>query len=197
MLTESIRHCLSNLATFTGRDARRQFWPYAATAFGVTMLLYMVPFALLMGQSVARMQRFMQDHPDEAAAPVPVIVDPHAIAIDGYRPDLVPDIAIMVPLVGGTALLFIVLVAAAVTRRLHDCGLPGWPALIPAILLATGMWLMSGLFGSVASGGEPDMSRFALALLNNLAYLASLCLLAACLARKGMPGTNRYGPPPA
>ena len=89
----------------------------------------------------------------------------------------------------------VALLAAAVTRRLHDRDESGLWGLMPLPFVAIDVvgfpraltnyalgvadtWLVAGLFA------------------NNLVYLATLGGLLVMLARDGTPGPNRYGPAP-
>lgn len=102
-------------------------------------------------------------------------------------------------------LLLACLLAAAVSRRLHDRGLSGLWALIPFGLLVAMMSGFGLLFQSVwedvpMDDSSTDMS-FVFGMLGimfcNLLYIASLVTLIVFLCLKGKAGPNRYGPEPA
>jgi uncharacterized membrane protein YhaH (DUF805 family) len=94
----------------------------------------------------------------------------------------------MVP--GGV--FMIVMLAAAVTRRLHDTGLTGLVGLVPILLaIAAGRWMID------VFDRPPDMlesglffQSFAL----NAAYNISLIVLVVLLCRASAKRDNRYGP---
>lgn len=102
-------------------------------------------------------------------------------------------------------LILTCLLAAAVSRRLHDRGLSGLWALIPLGLLLTMMAGFGVLFQSFweeAPTDDPsaDMSfvfGFLGVMVGNLLYMASLVTLIVFLCLKGKAGPNRYGPEPA
>ncbi|GAA0390759.1 hypothetical protein GCM10009093_16720 [Brevundimonas terrae] len=102
-------------------------------------------------------------------------------------------------------LLLVCLLAAAVSRRLHDRGLSGLWALIPVGLLVavmSGFMLLFQLLIQDAPMGDSstDMSfEFGMlgVMLGNLLYMASLATLIVFLCLKGKAGPNRYGPEPA
>lgn len=102
-------------------------------------------------------------------------------------------------------LLLACLLAAAVSRRLHDRGLSGLWALIPFGLLVAMMSGFGLLFQSVwedvpMDDSSTDMS-FVFGMLGimfcNLLYIASLVTLIVFLCLKGKAGPNRYGLEPA
>ncbi len=77
-------------------------------------------------------------------------------------------------------------------KRWHDLGLSGWTVLVvygPALALY-GLQLA----GAGETIGHPDPRVAGVLYLFGLVFLVYFILLAA---RKGMPGPNRYGPPPA
>ena len=103
-----------------------------------------------------------------------------------------PDFVLLIGGVGAVSLVVVALLAAAVTRRLHDSGKRGWWGLVPLPFLASGLLLMPQLIAN----GEPDLGLFALLFANNLVYIASLIVLVVMLAARGNPHDNRFGPPP-
>lgn len=96
------------------------------------------------------------------------------------------------------------LLAAAVSRRLHDRGLSGRWALIPFGLLVTMMAGFGALFGSLWTQGPSDdpvagmgfMLGMLGIMLGNVLYMATLVTLIVFLSLKGKTGQNRYGPEP-
>jgi uncharacterized membrane protein YhaH (DUF805 family) len=91
----------------------------------------------------------------------------------------------------------VALLAAAVTRRLHDSGRRGFWGLPPVIFLAVGLSLFPRIFQNMLSGQmTPDTLKvFGLMFANNMLYLASLGLLVFLLVRPGQLSENRFGPP--
>lgn len=96
------------------------------------------------------------------------------------------------------------LLAAAVSRRLHDRGLSGLWALIPFGLLVTMMAGFGLLIGSVWTQGPEDDPAAGMGfmfgmlgiMLGNMLYMASLVTLIVFLCLKGKTGPNRFGPEP-
>src|ERR1044072_8173734 len=54
------------LFDFRGREDRASFWPYAAVAFIMIMVIGMVVFVPMMARSMAAMQQYAAQHPDQA-----------------------------------------------------------------------------------------------------------------------------------
>ncbi|OJY53445.1 DUF805 domain-containing protein [Sphingomonas sp. 67-41] len=187
-----IAHNLQRLTRFSGRDTRETFWPYAVTllvlALAASALVAMPP----MLETMAKMQRFAVEHPDQAT--VRQGPGSYSIQIQGSHPELMPDLHGMLPGMAIILLVFVALVAAAVVRRLHDRGTSGAWALPPLVFLAIGMALTPRLL-DVRHGG-PDLSLLPLLFVNNLLYLAALGWLAILLMRDGTIGPNRHGEDP-
>lgn len=195
MFGRSIRHCLGRLLDFGGRDSRDLFWPWAGTVLGIGMVAWTIPFAIQLAGLLGKVRQFARDHPDRAT----VESGPgyYSVQIQGPAPELMPDFgALMAPLLP-IVIVMVLLLAAAVTRRLHDSNLRGWPALVPVALLANGLVQMQRLFAGMGDGREPDFGSFLLLFGNNLLYLATLGGLVFLLARRGTAGPNRWGDPAA
>ncbi len=197
------------LADFKGRDRRSQFWPYAGVAYGVFYVVQSVAtqFALMPIQIAfhrnAEKLMFVEAEVSDAAGTLVVRSGHSPLALfEGI--DFTPLIIIMA--LGSLA--YVLLLAAAVSRRLHDRGLSAWWAggyyllsHIPTALMVVGM----SKLGPVIEGAEawnpqtmgPAMmwmisgvSLGSLLSIGGLILLIQLCL-------KGKAGPNRYGPEPA
>ena len=192
---DSIRHGFTGLLGFSGRDPARRFWPYAGAVMALFFFAAFATMAPIMIGTFARMQAFATEHPDQAT----VTRGPgsYSIEIHGNHPELMPDVTPFFVAMQVGAALAVLLLAAAVTRRLHDRGRRGWWGLPPLIFLAVGLTLFPRLFNSALNGQDtPDtMAMFGLMMANNLLYLASLALLVFLLAGASQPGENRFGPP--
>jgi len=106
-----------------------------------------------------------------------------------------PNMPQMIGGVGGVALIAAGLLAAAVTRRLHDTGKPGYWGLPPIVFLLIGLALFPILMNSVLTNPNPPIALFLGLFLNNMLYIASLIGLVVLLLLDGSKTTNRYGPP--
>jgi uncharacterized membrane protein YhaH (DUF805 family) len=187
----SLRHNLAQLVRFSGRESAGRFWPYAITMFVLIIIAqacYMLP---MFADTFERMQRFAEQHPDQAT----VTSGPgsYSISISGYHPELFPDFSRLIGAVAIGLAIFVVLVAAAVVRRLHDRDRSGLWGLLPLPFLAFGLMGMGKPFASTDPASAFDFRLFAAIFLNNLIYLAALAFLVIQLASAGTPGANRYG----
>lgn len=192
---DSIRNGFGGLLRFSGRDPARRFWPYAGIVIGLLFLAAAATMAPIMNGTFARMQSFADEHPDQ----VTVTRGPgsYSMEIHGNHPELMPDMTPFFAVMQIGCALVVLLLAAAVTRRLHDRGRRGWWGLPPVIFLAGGMTLFPRLFQKTLGGDmTPDvMKLFGLVATNNLLYLASLVVLIILLAGASEPNENRFGPP--
>jgi len=190
-LVQSLKYNLARLFDFSGRETRSLFWPYALFLLlgsGVIGMILVIPMIL---ESMSRMQRFALEHPDQAT----VTSGPgtYSFEIKGHHPELMPDVnsfLLIAVVVNGVIL---VMLAAAITRRLHDIDYRGWWALLPLPFAASGIFLMRRLLGMAADSAAPDPRVFVAAFVNNFIYLAVAGLLILLLARPGTDGPNRFG----
>lgn len=183
----------SKLAQFSGRDTRGEFWPYAGTVVVLVFFIGGMAGAVFMSRIIAELAPYATDNevliapaaPSdqvlvEVASPPPPVITP--------MPDLQPFILIQ----AATAALTIALLAAAVSRRLHDRSTSGWWGLSPVPFIALGLLGFHALFRDFGVG-EPNLGLFGLLFLNNVAYLAALVTLIILLALPGSPRANRHG----
>lgn len=194
---ELISGHLARLLDFTGRETRQPFWLWVLVAFGFTTVAGLIAILPMMVEAFGRMDAFARAHPDQAT----ITEGPghYSVQIDGYHPELMPDFGWFFAVSGIAAVLTVLLLAAAVTRRLHDRDRRGWWGLAPLPFLAGGFVLMPVLFEQTGRG-EPSLALFGLLFLNNLIYLATLAGLVIMLVQRGTVGPNRFGedllPPP-
>ena len=164
---------LRSSARFSGRDTRRQFWIYSGCVFGALF----VPMQIVM--VVALMPSF-GTVPQPGTAPADIGPPPAFFAVLGLF-----------------IVALVLLLAAAVARRLHDTDRSGALGFLPLPFLGIGLIGMATLFDDF--GGEPeagDFGRFMLMFLNNVVYILALALLVWRLVSAGTDGPNHYGPPP-
>jgi uncharacterized membrane protein YhaH (DUF805 family) len=177
----SLRNGFTGVVRFSGRDDRALYWPYVFTLLAALMAATMAVMLPMMAETMARMQRFAIEHPDQAT----ITQGPgsYSISIHGNHPELIPDFAGMLGGTVITSLAFILLIAAATVRRLRDNGRGLWWGLPPLLFLTTGMVLMPKVMTSFHGPGAPRLDLFLLMFANNMAYLATLALLVFQLAR--------------
>lgn len=191
----AVGYGLANLVNFSGRTRRAKFWPYVAFVIFLSfagMGAIMLPE---MSASMERMQRFAEEHPDQAT--VERGAGSYSITIHGHHPELMPDFSRLMSLivVGFVAIIF--LLAAAVVRRLHDRGRSGAWGMMPIPFIVFASVAMPMLFNQSSEGGTPDLGLFFALFFNNMLYLASLGYLIVLLCGASTKGENRYGPEPA
>ncbi|WP_203294301.1 DUF805 domain-containing protein [Maricaulis parjimensis] len=188
----AIKHNLSKLTEFTGRDRPGIFWPYAGSVLGLLLIVIVISISTGMGGVIEQIEAFAAENPDavhieRSPGHYSATLAPGA----GFTPDLS---GIFLPM-GGAGLFAITLLAAATTRRLHDRGLSGFIALVPVTLLMTGLAIFSTLF-SQFTAGEPDLLLFFAGFANNIIYLLSIVLLLVQLAGSSTTKPTRHGPIP-
>lgn len=191
----SVVHGLKGLIRFKGRDPRGLFWPYAAVVVVVAMIAMGAIMIPEINASFDRMARYVAENPGSGS--VTYSTSGAEVAVEGYHPELMPDFG---KLFGGMRIVIaglFVLLAAAVTRRLHDTGRSGLWGLPPIILLASATVLFPFAMDAMMVGEHPDLRPFFLAFANNVLYLAALGLLIVFLILPGKKDANRYGPPSA
>lgn len=171
MLSKLFGH-FAQLGDFSGRERRGVFWPWV----GLLVWLAMMVNFLIMSQLVMPVFLVAQTN-DE------IIGAMHVYSLS----------------MGGIALVSIGLLAAAVSRRLHDAGKPVWVGLLPLPFLAFGLFWFTRVVADTFAGDEIDAGftgAFMLGFLNNLVYMGTLVLLVVFLAQPSEPGENRHGPEP-
>ncbi|MDO9335280.1 MAG: DUF805 domain-containing protein [Caulobacter sp.] len=166
---ESLKHGFGGLLRFTGRDRPGLFWPYA--------IVVVVGCFFGSGALIAPLVWGLLEAIAQGSTPV----------IAGFL-----QFALMIGLV---VFAIVCLLAAAVSRRLHYGGRSGWWAVIPMVLLLTGIGLFALLISSMTPSGEFNFGLFAALLLNNIVYLGCFGLLVIGLILPGASGPNRYGEP--
>lgn len=176
------------LFDFGGREDRASFWPYAAVAFIITIIVGTAIFVPMMSRAMHAMQEFAAQHPDQAT----VTRGPgqYSISVQGHHPGFMPahSIGLFLAATFGVAIL---LYAAAVVRRLRDRGKSVLLGLMPLPFIIYSAVQVPKMFALVGSGGQPDMTTFASIFLSNLLYMITLIWLVVLLAGPSAPASNR------
>lgn len=194
LMGQIITYNLRNLFNFNGRQTRGQFWPYVGVVFLVTMAAYMAALIPLFVSILQDAQQFAAENPEQVV--IQQGSEHYSMQIEGAPPPFVPDfssflVANMVICLGA-----ILLLAAAVSRRLHDTDRTGAWGAIPAVLLLFCASMMWSQFGDIASAdAAADTGAFLAMFLGNLLYLVSLAVLIVLLCMAGTNGPNRFGEP--
>lgn len=182
-----------SIARFSGRDTRGQFWPYAGVVFALVFLGFGMVMSVVMNDMFAEMQQFAADHPE--AATVQSSRGSYFITIDASHPEApVPDFGPFFALMAAMVLTAISLLAAAVSRRLHDSGRRAFWGLMPVPFLLGGLAIFPLMISEFSASDTPNFGLFFLLFFNNMAYMVGLVSLIILLALRGTRGPNRFGP---
>lgn len=195
-MANPIAHGFKSLTRFSGRDRRKTFWPYAAVVIFVTYALSMVFGFMAMIPMFTQMAEYASAHPEQTT----VVAGPgeYSVSIDQGAPDVpVPDMSGFMYVMGAMSLFAVVLLAAAVSRRLHDSGRSGFWGLMPVPFLAAAMILTPSIMQATMAGMDPDMRLAGLLFLNNGLYFLALAVLIVFLCLPTKAGANRHGAEPA
>lgn len=181
-----------SLTRFAGRDTRGQFWPYAGVVFALMFVLGGAVMAWSMNGFIADMQQFAVEHPETAK--VQSSPGYYSIQVDGNHPEApVPDLRLFCAALGGMVVSIMALLAAAVSRRLHDSGRSAMWGLMPVPFLLFAVTGFPIIMTRLMAAEEPDLSLFFLLFFNNMLYMIALVSLIVLLALSGTRGPNRFG----
>lgn len=194
-MANPVLHGLRNLARFEGRDRQGMFWPYAGLVLALAVVLGGVAIAGAVSGFIADMNAFAAAHPE--ATTVTSGPGSYSMTVDGSHPDApAMDVTLFFTCWRVIVLATVVLLAAAVTRRLHDTGRSALLALAPLPFLATGLIFLPGLVERMTEAPEANIIPFVLVSLNNLVSLVALVTLLFLLIGSSTEGPNRHGPAP-
>jgi uncharacterized membrane protein YhaH (DUF805 family) len=184
----SIRHGFAGLLRFSGRDTQREFWPYAIFLFVLSSAAGMVLAMFMMAEMFARVQRYVIDHPEGLPPPVP--------GHPALPPELMPDMAMLAGPMAVVNFVIVLLIAAAVARRLHDRDRTGLWGLMPLPFMIVGL-LNREAAVALATGQRPPDRLEALMFMTTPLYWLAFIALIVLLIGEGTKGSNRFGPEPA
>lgn len=195
----AIKHGLGNLANFQGRDARQAFWYYVLFLYLITMAVGMLISIPMTAEAMMTGVQQGMAHAGEGDRAAADAAAQTAIAgsMRGYMPLLLwSNFA--------CALLLLIGLGAALVRRAHDSGLPGYVAAIPLVLQAINIALIPTQLGKleemmVAQFTDP-LAAFkfydGISGLGAVAGWIAMALVVVLGARKSSPGPNQYGEAP-
>jgi len=185
----SIGHGFRNAPRFSGRDTRGQFWPYAIFVFlAASIVSYLALVPELMG-SVQRVMQIVEEPPGRELTPE---------ELDAMIIAAMPNFELFMWVSMAVNVVAVLLLAAAVTRRLHDRDRTGLWGLLPLPSFALGFALAPrALDFALRPADDPEaMSQFMLQMLNSMLSWGLLIVLIVLLAGQGSDGANRFGPAP-
>lgn len=182
----------SKVMQFSGRDTGSQFWPYAAI---VILLVFIATGGLMSVMTNAIFQdmaAFAAEHPE--AATVQSSPGHYSIQVDASHPEApAPDFGLFLKGFPALALIAVLFLAAAVSRRLHDRNLRAYWGLMPVPFLAFSMIGFPRMMSEMMTGGDPNMTMFFALFFNNVIYVALLAVLIVLLVGASTVGPNRFG----
>lgn len=187
----------TKLTQFSGRDTRGEFWPYVGVVIALMMILGGMVGGLVMSRVLADLQPYATDSQVHIAPAVPVSPsDPIRLEVREPSPEApmpMPDFTPFFIMQAVLVILNVALLAAAVSRRLHDTNRSAYWGLMPVPFVVGGILGMLYLMAPVMTGGAPNFGLFGLLFLNNIIYLVTLVTLIVMLAQPSKPGANRHG----
>lgn len=185
---------IKRVLQFSGREKRQPFWLWVAVVMGAQMVAGIALIAPIMVQTIMRIERFASQHPDQITRTYGP--GSYSVQIHGYHPEIMPDFGAFAFAIGLVALMTVVLLAAAIVRRLHDSNQTGLWGMLPLPFLIAGLVLFPSLIPDTSREAAPNMGLFVGLFFNNLVYLIMIGILVFKLVRPGTPGDNRFGPLP-
>lgn len=189
-IVAAILYNLRNLMRFAGRDTGAQFWPYAIFIFVVQSIISLaLTLPIIVRAMINAFQLGVQQAITNSGRPRAADQQAFAQINSGIYSDMGSMLTVTAPIF--TAVL-VILLAAAIARRLHDRGMSGYWGLMPLPFTVFSILTMPKLFAAFATH-TVEGDWFAGLLINNFLYFAALILLIVLLARQGVGGANRFG----
>lgn len=178
-----------NVAQFSGRDPPGRFWPWTILVF---ILSTIAAFAVMLRPMLDAMIEMFRTI--DALRPAPGEPIPPEV-MDSFLARYAAGIgAVALPL-AAINLTTVLLLAAAVSRRLHDCDRTALWGLLPLPFMAISVIDMPAAM-SVAAGRRPMSAWETAASLNSAVYWLAVIALIVLLVGEGTRGPNRFGPDP-
>jgi uncharacterized membrane protein YhaH (DUF805 family) len=182
----AIRYALGSVLRFSGRDSRGLFWPWAIFVFllmQAASMLVMIP--VMFGGFMRVIQAVQKEDFSSGAGPDPAAVErATAQMFAGLGWLWIPTALIDA--------IIVALLAAAVTRRLHDRDRTALWGLLPLPFMVIGVAFMPDTFAFAVAPAEPSPAM-KLLLLQAPFFWGSLLWLCFLLAGEGTKGPNRFG----
>ena len=186
-IRSSLRHNLSRLSDFSGRDSRELFWPWAIILFlveqAVSLMLTMVPLYRVFTQALPALAEASRSPAPEAATDA-AMQQMMATIFASLGALWIPSVILHLAIVA--------LLAAAVVRRLHDVGRKGWWGLLPLPFLAGSLAATPVVMNMFMSGRPPTGAEMLVFLPGCLLWIVVIALV-VLLAKPGQEGPNRFG----
>lgn len=197
---EAIKHGLGNLLNFTGRDARQAFWYYVLFVWLVTTgisLIVNVPLMLEAGMSGFREGMAAGRSGDPAAV--------QAVTEASIARSMMDIASSTMWVKSVSAVLTVLLIGAALVRRLHDSEMSGWWALVPGSMQIANLFIapimMRRMIETMSRMQTADPMAGMRSMQSSMSGASVLGLVAILIVvalgiRQSTPGPNRYGEAP-
>lgn len=184
-LVASIGHNLRRLADMSGRESQIQFWPYAGLVYGLATLVSMMLMVAPLTETLVKVMQQIGEAANRGDNAQPEFVkSPEMLA---------PDFSSLFWPMVLVNLVTVLLLAAAVARRLHDRNRTALWGLLPLPALIIGLVAMPSKVPIFAAQAQPD-PLIQLVMLNNMVSYALLITLIVLMIGVGTSGPNRFGP---
>jgi uncharacterized membrane protein YhaH (DUF805 family) len=190
-MTNPIIRGFRSLTRFSGRDRRSQFWPYAGVAVALTFVAMGAAMVWVMSSFWAEAMQIAQAHPETVTVESGPGYYSRSVDVSDYG--LMPDFTAFFTVMGVSVVAYIALLAAAVSRRIHDLGKSAFWGLMPVPFLLFGVGVFPIMMNDMMQSPEPNLALFFLLFFNNMAYIIGLISLIVMLCLKGTSGPNRFG----
>lgn len=190
---------LAGILNFNGRMALHDFWPYAIT---LGLALYLIGSLISLWLYFDIGQRTGLFDLGQSAA---MNRGYDALQADEVLAIMQPFFDLIVPFAAISMAAHVILLAAAIVRRLHDTGRTGLWALLPLPFFVLQVVSLDRLFARLPQMMTVDPSNpmiFAFVLdvmwgaLAALLGFAAVIVLIILLCGRGTPEANRFGEPP-
>ena len=199
-MLDAIKHGLANLLNGNGRDARQAFWYYVLFVYLLTTAISMVFVLPIMMQGMMHgiQQGIAQGQGQDPVAAQAAV----QAAMFGSMSDLMPKMIWMTMAIG---IVMLLLLAASFVRRLHDSGLSGLWALVPAACQAVSVATMPSQLARMQQAMQTaDLTNPAAGMLmmrgsmgpGQLLAWVAIGVVVALGVRKSTPGPNQFGEAP-
>ena len=189
-LLARIAYGARSVARFSGRDTPGQFWPWAVFVF---ILSTIAGFAVMVPPMLNAMIRLFRAI--EAAGPQPPGQPIPPALMEAFMADYAAQIGALALPLAAINLALVLLLAAGVVRRLHDCDRTGAWGLMPLPMMAVSVLNMpAGM--ALASGRRPTSPWEITVSMASALYWVAVLILIVLLVADGTRGPNRFGPDP-
>lgn len=184
-LVASTGHNLRRLADMSGRETQIQFWPFTGLVYGLATLVSMMLTVIPLTEVFVKVAQQIGEAANRGGNAQPEFVKSPEMLAPDFSSLFWPMVLIN--------LVTVLLLAAAVARRLHDKNRTALWGLLPLPSMILGLVLMPTKMPIFAAQAAPD-PLIQLVMLNNVVSYALLITLIVLTIGVGTSGPNRFGP---